>query len=109
MIDLLSGFFSEPAYLRTEVAFHNQVWWYFEVINLVPSTIFLLYQIFTRLSFKNVTYDDEYLIEDYALEIRKKELNEKIIRVKGSWIDTYWRFYILSAMVYYVADSYYLM
>ncbi len=43
------------------------------------------------------------------MELEKKELVGKIDRIRGGWIDYYWKFYLIVALWYYIMDSWYLI
>jgi hypothetical protein len=99
----------EPDYFAKEVSFHNQLWWWFQVINLVPSSILWFYQFRSIFSYKNVRYEVEYHTDDFIEDLKKKDILNKMTVLKTGYIEYYWKAYIACALLYYVADTYYLV
>ena len=67
----------------------------------------MLYSVLSQFSFVNTAYDDEFNTEAFKLELKKKELGG-LKRLRGSWLDYYWKAYILVALWYYAMDNWYL-
>ena len=90
------------------IAFHNLVWWWFQASQLVPSTIVVICTVYKQFNYDKCAFDDEYHYDDFKLELKKKGLENKVTRLKTSWLDYYWKFYISFSLWYYIADCWYL-
>ncbi len=89
------------------LAIHNELWWWFSFVNLIPANLLVLYSLRKRRTFNDAMYEEKFMEDSFNQEIKKKGPTDKISIMKTTLPDYYWKYYISSAFCYYFTDSIY--
>lgn len=62
---------------------------------------------YKRFSFKNTMYEEKFMIESFNNEVKKNKMENKMVIMKTTPVDYYWKMYICVAFIYYMVDCTY--